>query len=215
MAPSRAVAVQPPYADAADVALFAADMPLPAKLTVGKGDSTVPSYYSPLVPRTFDNGKAFGGLDEEEFQRRERRCMVTALYFEARSESDEGQIAVGQVIMNRVKSPDYPDTICGVVYQGSDRRTGCQFSFTCDGRPDRPQDKAEWERSIYLANLVLEGKVWLKAIGESTHYHANYVNPAWRREMDRKKKVGHHIFYRSPEVSITAPYQLVGDEKRS
>lgn len=222
LVPSRALDVQAPYADAAEVALFAADMPLPASLTAYKAGSGVgqpsagkSSYYSPLIPRTFENGKAFGGLGEEEFQRRERRCLVTALYFEARSEPDDGQIAVGQVIMNRVKSPDYPDTICGVVYQGSQRNTGCQFSFTCDGKPDRPESQAEWDRSVRLANLVLEGKVWLPRIGNSTHYHANYVRPTWRREMNRTNKVGRHIFYKSPEVSITAPYQRIGDEKRS
>jgi hypothetical protein len=222
LVPSRSLDVQAPYADAAEVALFAADMPLPANLTAYKPGSGVgePSagkgtYFSPLIPRTFANGKAFGGLGEEEFQRRERRCLVTALYFEARSEPDEGQIAVAQVIMNRVKSPDYPDTICGVVYQGSQRNTGCQFSFTCDGRADRPQNQAEWDRSVRLANLVLEGKVWLPEIGVSTHYHANYVNPRWRRSMARIDKVGRHIFYKSPEVSITAPYPRVGDEKRS
>ena len=214
-----------PMADSADIALFAADMPLPAKLvfsgTQGRRMPSLPGRYarslngSPLVPRTFRSGKAFGGLAEREFQKRERRCMTTALYFEARSEPESGQIAVGQVVMNRVRSPDYPDTICGVVYQGSHRRTGCQFSFTCDGKADKPNSKKMWERSKRLSNKVLEGQVWLKSIGHATHYHADYVAPRWRRKMRRLKKIGRHIFYKAPKVSVTETYQRYMSGKRS
>ncbi len=216
-----------PFADGADVALFAADMPLPAKLTrtVTRGTNGLPllarshrrpSTGSPLVPRKYSStGKAFGGLAERAFQKRERRCMTTALYFEARGEPAAGQIAVGQVVMNRVKSPDYPDTICGVVYQGSHRRTGCQFSFTCDGKADKPSNKAQWERSKRLANQVLEGKVWLNSIGDATHYHATYVSPRWRRKMARLKQIGRHIFYKSPNISVTDTYQRYTSGQRS
>ncbi len=214
-----------PIADSADIALFAADMPLPAKLVFsgsrGKRMPALPARYarshtgSPLVPRTFRTGTAFGGLAEREFQKRERRCMTTALYFEARSEPEAGQIAVGQVVMNRVRSPDYPDTICGVVYQGSNRRTGCQFSFTCDGKADKPNNKGQWERSKRLANQVLEGQIWLKSIGHATHYHADYVKPRWRRKMYRLKKIGRHIFYKAPKVSVTETYQRYTSGKRS
>ncbi len=214
-----------PIADSADIALFAADMPLPAKLvfsgTQGRRMPSLPGRYarntsgSPLVPRTFRTGKAFGGLAEREFQKRERRCMTTALYFEARSEPETGQIAVGQVVMNRVRSPDYPDTICGVVYQGSHRRTGCQFSFTCDGKVDKPNNKSQWERSKRLANKVLTGQTWLKSIGHATHYHADYVAPRWRRKMRRLKKIGRHIFYKAPKVSVTETYPRYKSGKRS
>ncbi len=214
-----------PIADSTDIALFAADMPLPAKLvfsgTQGRRMPSLPGRYarstsgSPLVPRTFRTGKAFGGLAEREFQKRERRCMTTALYFEARSEPETGQIAVGQVVMNRVRSPDYPDTICGVVYQGSHRRTGCQFSFTCDGKVDKPNNKSQWERSKRLANQVLTGQTWLKSIGHATHYHADYVAPRWRRKMRRLKKIGRHIFYKAPKVSVTATYPRYITGKRS
>ncbi len=141
--------------------------------------------------------------------------MTTALYFEARSEPEAGQIAVGQVVMNRVRSPDYPDTICGVVYQGSNRRTGCQFSFTCDGKVDKPNNKRQWERSKRLANQVLVGQTWLKSIGHATHYHADYVAPRWRRKMRRLKKIGRHIFYKAPKVSVTETYQRYTSGKRS
>lgn len=214
-----------PFADSADLALFAADMPLPAKLIIhtARGRRVpplsrtygMPRNQSPLVPRKLASGKAFGGLAEREFQKRERRCMTTALYFEARSEPKAGQIAVGQVIMNRVRSPDYPDTICGVVYQGSHRRTGCQFSFTCDGKVDKPNNTTQWERSKRLANRVLEGRAWLKSIGHATHYHATYVKPRWRRKMARLKQIGRHIFYKSPKVSVTHTYQRYVTGKRS
>ena len=167
------------------------------------------------MPRKFVSGKAFGGLAERAFQKRERRCMTTALYFEARSEPEKGQIAVGQTVMNRVRSPDYPDTICGVVYQGSHRRTGCQFSFTCDGKVDKPNNKTQWERSKRLANDVLEGKVWMKSIGSATHYHATYVKPRWRRKMSRLKQIGRHIFYKSPNISVTDTYQRYTSGQRS
>jgi len=218
------LASEVPYADSADIALFAADMPLPAKLTQGRQvipgaivarSYAAPTGRSPLVPRKFVSGKAFGGLAERAFQKRERRCMTTALYFEARSEPESGQIAVGQTVMNRVRSPDYPDTICGVVYQGSHRRTGCQFSFTCDGKADKPSNKAQWKRSKRLANDVLEGKVWLKSIGTATHYHATYVKPRWRRKMLRLKQIGRHIFYKSPNISVTDTYQRYTSGQRS
>ena len=98
--------------------------------------------------------------------------------------------------MNRVRSSLYPDTICGVIFQGQLRRTGCQFSFTCDGRADIPRDKEKWRQSNELAKRVTDGESWLKDIGHATHYHANYVKPRWRREMNRIKQVGRHIFYR-------------------
>jgi hypothetical protein len=214
-----------PFADSADIALFAADIPLPAKLihnaSANDGGALLSRSYaspysrSPLVPRKLASGKAFGGLAERAFQKRERRCMTTALFFEARSEPEAGQIAVGQVIMNRVRSPDYPDTICGVIYQGSHRRTGCQFSFTCDGKADKPNNATQWERSKRLANRVLEGKVWLKSIGDATHYHATYVKPRWRRKMARIIKIGRHIFYKSPKVSVTDTYQRYVTGERS
>ncbi len=162
-----------------------------------------------LTPRILPSGRAFGGFTEREFQKRELRCMATALYFEARSEPIRGQLAVGQVIMNRVRSPEYPDTICGVIFQGDHRRTGCQFSFACDGKADRPTNARLWNQSKRLARNLTQGKVWLKDIANSTHYHANYVWPKWRRSMRRIKKIGRHIFYKSPKISTTNTFQHV------
>lgn len=150
------------------------------------------------LPSRKKNGKrlAFKGETETEYQARQRRCLATAIYFEARGEPIQGQLAVAQVVMNRVRSSLYPDTICGVVYQGQHRRTGCQFSFTCDGIADVARDKERWRLANELALKVTQGETFLGDIGHATHYHANYVSPRWRRQLNRIKKVGAHIFYK-------------------
>ena len=144
------------------------------------------------IPR----GLKFKGESENEYQKRQRRCLATAIYFEARGESTKGQVAVAQVVMNRVRSSLYPDTICGVVFQGQMRRTGCQFSFTCDGRSDIAKDMKKWRQANEIAKRMTQGQSFLGDIGYATHYHANYVAPRWRRELNKVKKVGTHIFYR-------------------
>ncbi len=141
--------------------------------------------------------KFFGGLTEHEFRKRENRCLATAIYFEARSEPIKGQLAVAQVIMNRVRSSYYADTVCGVVYEGAHRRNSCQFSFACDGIADKPKDKKRWKIAGDLAKRVTDGKVWLKDIGYASHYHATYVKPKWRHSMKYIKRIGAHIFYRA------------------
>src|SRR5579884_3414830 len=144
-----------------------------------------------------DNPRAlFGGLTEDEFRARELRCMANAIYFEARDEPVKGQIAVAQVIMNRIRSPFYPKTICGVVYQGERNRHGCQFSFACNGRSQRIHEKEEWATAVKLAKKVIAGEVWIDEVGYATHYHANYVHPDWRHEMIRVAQIGNHIFYK-------------------
>jgi len=142
----------------------------------------------------------FGNLTENEFRAREFRCMATAIYFEARGESIKGQTAVAQVIMTRVRSDYYPNTICGVVYQGQWNRNACQFSFACDGRADTPRNKAQWQTAINVAKKVVSGQAYVKEVGEATHYHATYVSPDWRKLMKRVTKVGVHIFYKAPFV---------------
>ncbi len=142
----------------------------------------------------------FGGLTEKEFQAREFRCMATAIYFEARGESVKGQIAVGQVIMTRVRSMFYPNTICGVVFQGQWNKNACQFSFACDGVPDTPKDRKQWDTALDVAKNVISGKVYLDEIGGATHYHATYVSPDWKKMVKRVTKIGVHIFYKAPFV---------------
>ncbi len=155
-----------------------------------------PSFKTGPQKSKISRGLIFKGETENEYQARQRRCLATAIYFEARGEPTRGQVAVAQVVMNRVRSTLYPDTICGVVYQGSHRRTGCQFSFTCDRKADIAKDKGKWLMANQLAQKMTSGKSWLGDIGHATHYHANYVNPRWRRGLNRIKQVGRHIFYR-------------------
>jgi hypothetical protein len=137
----------------------------------------------------------YQGETQAEFEERERRCLATALYFEARGEPVRGQIAVGQVILNRVRSPMFPETICGVVYQGQ-MKPGCQFSFACDGKTDAPRNDAQWALAQDLANQIMSGEQWLPEVGYSTYFHANYVSPYWRGAMNRIDKIGRHIFYK-------------------
>jgi hypothetical protein len=138
----------------------------------------------------------FGGLSEAEFRSKEKRCLATAIYFEARGEPLRGQQAVAQVIMNRVRLNQYPDTICGVVYDGADRINSCQFSFACDRKADVPRDKRMWEAANDIAQDVIDGKVWLPEVGNASHYHATYVSPRWTRSMKRTARIGVHVFYR-------------------
>lgn len=122
------------------------------------------------------------------------RCLTQAVYYEAASEPDEGQRAVAQVVLNRVRHPAFPNTVCGVVYQGSERVTGCQFSFTCDGSLARRPSLGGWARAERIARDALGGRV-AAAVGNATHYHANYVVPYWAPTLDKAATVGAHIFY--------------------
>ena len=124
------------------------------------------------------------------------KCLTDAIYFEARGESVRGQIAVAQVVMNRVFSGYYPNTVCGVVYQNSHRRMRCQFTFACDGIRDRITEPDAWDRAKEIARETLDGKLWLADVGKATHYHAYWVHPSWVREMARLYKIGVHTFYR-------------------
>jgi spore germination cell wall hydrolase CwlJ-like protein len=126
----------------------------------------------------------------------EENCLARAVYFEARSESEMGQMAVAKVILNRVKDPNYPKSICGVVYQGSQRRNSCQFSFACDGMPDDVKSPAAWAQSKRVAQKAISGNLNMgKAMGQATNYHADYVRPRWAKSMRKLVKIGNHIFY--------------------
>ncbi len=161
--------------------------------------------------RAEDSDALFGGFTEQEFRARELRCMTAAIYFEARGEPRLGQIAVAQVVMNRVRANVYPDTICGVIFQGQWNRNACQFSFACDGKPERPNNKALWERSEELAREVMRGEHWLTDIGYATHYHATYVRPHWARHFNRVKQIGQHIFYKAPDIRVRVADVMEGE----
>jgi spore germination cell wall hydrolase CwlJ-like protein len=123
------------------------------------------------------------------------KCLTEAVYYESAREPELGQEAVAQVVLNRVRHPAYPKSICAVVYQGSARATGCQFSFTCDGSLRYAPEPALWRRAQAVARHALEGHV-NKTVGSATHYHANYVAPYWAPTLVKMKQVGLHIFYR-------------------
>jgi hypothetical protein len=124
------------------------------------------------------------------------KCLAEAVYFEARGENVRGQIAVAQVVMNRVFSGFYPNNVCGVVYQNANRHLSCQFTFACDGIRDAINEPDMWERAKKIAKETLDGRLWLPEVGKSTHYHAYWVRPSWVREMRKLYKVGVHTFYR-------------------
>ena len=122
-------------------------------------------------------------------------CLTMAVYYEAASESDEGLAAVAQVVLNRLRHPLFPKTICGVVFQGSTLPTGCQFTFTCDGSLARRPSPAGWKRASEIAEKALGGYV-MKAVGEATHYHTMWVVPYWQPTLVKLTQIGAHIFYR-------------------
>ena len=122
-------------------------------------------------------------------------CLTSAVYYEAGQESDQGQLGVAQVIVNRVRHPAFPNSVCGVVYQGSTRATGCQFTFTCDGSLARAPMPAAWDRARSNAKAILDGQVFAP-VGRATHYHANYVVPYWSASLVKTQVVGAHLFYR-------------------
>ena len=128
---------------------------------------------------------------------REWQCLATALYFEARGESVPGQFAVAEVILNRVDSPRYPDSICDVVYQGARQGGGCQFSFACDGRPERIRERDAYALAGKIARVMKDGAPRLLTDG-ATHFHTRAVNPRWARSFPRTAQIGAHLFYRQP-----------------
>jgi spore germination cell wall hydrolase CwlJ-like protein len=126
---------------------------------------------------------------------RAAECLTQVVYYEAASESPDGQRAVAQVVLNRMRHPGFPSSVCGVVYQGSGLPTGCQFTFTCDGSLARTPVPALWARARKIALDALGGHVFAP-VGHSTHYHADYVLPYWADSLAKQVQIGHHIFYR-------------------
>jgi spore germination cell wall hydrolase CwlJ-like protein len=152
----------------------------PVKVALPPADKLVPPK-SPLV----------GTVTSEK----EMKCLAEAVYFEARSEPERGQAGVAQVVLNRARSGVYPSTVCGVVYQNRHRYLACQFTFACEGKSLRPTESGPWATAQRIARDVAEGRTYLPGVGNATHYHANYVRPWWARHMDKREKVGKHIFY--------------------
>ena len=124
-------------------------------------------------------------------------CLAEALYFEARGEPIKGQLAVGEVILNRVEDTRYPNSICKVVNQGTGRRFACQFTYTCDGKLETLHERKPYEMALKIAKILMTTHD-KKLTRGSTHYHSNYVNPKWSKKFERVAKFGRHIFYRQP-----------------
>jgi len=126
---------------------------------------------------------------------RDLECLTQAAYYEARGEGADGMRAVVQVVLNRARHPSFPRSVCGVVFQGSGRRVGCQFSFTCDGSMRGPVNRSAWNRARTVASAALSGSVYA-GVGNATFFHTTGVAPAWRNSFLRVGQVGNHIFYR-------------------
>lgn len=133
--------------------------------------------------------------DGKKWSQKEMWCLATAIYFESRGEKYRGQVAVGQVVMNRVKHRLYPSTICGVVFQNQNKRNACQFSFACDGIPERVTEAKPWKQAQEIAKGIVDGSLYLSEVGYATHYHATYVYPHWAPRMKKVTKIGLHVFY--------------------
>lgn len=164
-----------------------------------------PSAAPEVAPRTFS---------EQAVNAREHNCLSQAIYYEARGETQRGQVAVAEVVMNRVRSPVYPNTICEVVYQGSTRATGCQFTFTCDGSlGQRPRGRA-WDRAQRVATAMMLG--YHRPITQNaTHYHTHEVNPIWNSGLVETTDIGSHVFYRFPNRAERATYQEALAKRRA
>ena len=135
----------------------------------------------------------------DDSRERALTCLAQAVYYEAAGEGADGERAVAQVVINRMRHPGYPASVCGVVYQGSDKGSGCQFTFTCDGSLLRTPVPSMWARARKIAQEALSGHVFAP-IGHATHYHADYVLPYWADSLDKTVQIGRHIFYRLPSV---------------
>ncbi|MEM7076288.1 MAG: cell wall hydrolase [Pseudomonadota bacterium] len=135
---------------------------------------------------------AEGPVDDTQW-----RCLAEAIYFEARGESVKGQFAVAEVILNRVDSADFPDTICGVVHQGTGRKFACQFTYTCDGKAENINEPKAFDRVGKVAHVMVDGASRALTDG-ATHYHTKAVSPNWSRVYPRTATIGYHHFYRKP-----------------
>lgn len=132
----------------------------------------------------------------------ELRCLALNVYWEARSEPFEGQLAVAHVTLNRVEHEKYPSSICGVVKQGGPNRGwgGCQFSWFCDGKSDKPRDRAAWRSALAVAWLALLETDGDRPAGDALYYHADYVQPDWAERMRKVTQIGRHIYYEAASL---------------
>ena len=153
------------------------------------------AYLSKTSERQFFSKRALDSLRMPKINR-ELKCLSEALYFEARGEQIEGQIAVADVIINRKNSNQFPSTICGVVSEGAPKRHACQFSYNCDGKLELIYDKKTYRRIVKLASMILNG-AFSDVTDGATFFHASEVSPSWSKKFKKTRKIGRHIFYKN------------------
>ncbi len=168
--------------------------PQPGDPDVGGESIALKGEVTGALARPFTPAERLGLKGAE--RAKSQKCLANAVYFESRSEPVRGQIAVAQVVLNRVFSPFYPNNVCDVVYQNVHRHNSCQFTFACDGIPDVVTEPDAWTRADRIASDMLDGKLWMPEVAKSTHYHATYVRPNWIGEMKKLYHTGLHTFYR-------------------
>ncbi len=164
-----------------------------------------PFFGPSAAPHILDPAPPFHLQADATTRARAVDCLADAVYYEAAGEPREGREAVAQVVLNRVRHPNYPKSVCGVVFEGSARAMGCQFTFTCDGSLRRTPDTIGWRDAVEVAAAALDGFV-SPFVGGSTHYHAVRVRPVWSTAMKPTRRIGAHQFYRLPGAlgSVTA-----------
>ena len=181
-----------------DVALNSAT-PQPSDdkpIIVASATPELPGADSLQSGKTLPNGQPdYAALIDPKDFARQQRCLAEAIYFESRSEPEDGQAAVAQVVLNRVRSGLYPSNVCAVVYQDRNRPFACQFSFACEGKSLRVEEPGPWSVAVRIAQDVTGGKTYNSKVGSALNYHANYVMPYWANTLRRVDQIGHHIFY--------------------
>lgn len=148
----------------------------------------------PFATSRGPEARAFQFAGDAESRERAVDCLASAMWYEAGGD-DGGQRAVGQVVLNRVRHPAFPDTVCGVVFQGAERSNGCQFTFTCDGAMKRVPSRTAFDQARARSRDMLQGAVW-KEVGLATHYHTDWVHPVWSARLDKIAQAGTHLFFR-------------------
>jgi hypothetical protein len=172
---------------------------------------TDPAQQSTVPQLSSAGGKPnYAALIDPKDGARQMRCLAEAIYFESRSEPEDGQAAVAQVVLNRVRSGIYPTTVCGVVYQDRNRPFACQFTFACEGKSLRIEEPGPWAVATRIAQEVVSGANYNPKVGEAVNYHANYVSPFWVGYLRKVDRIGAHIFYAMREGVNWAPGALNG-----
>ncbi len=172
---------------------------------------TDPAMQTTVAQLSSAGGKPnYAALIDPKDSARQMRCLAEAIYFESRSEPEDGQAAVAQVVLNRVRSGIYPTTVCGVVYQDRNRPFACQFTFACEGKSLRIEEPGPWAVATRIAQEVASGANYNPKVGEAVNYHANYVSPFWVGYLRRVDRIGAHIFYAMRDGVNWAPGALNG-----